>query len=128
MPLASLKVDSGVKYWASLIDGGLADETVHALILSYGVAPGGSSTDYVTGLYRAIFGLCLDRDRRGLLRRADRSGGSRLDVAQTLLGSFEASRTEIARLYQVELGWAIPLAVLKIDDGVVYWAGFIGGW
>jgi hypothetical protein len=126
-PVANLKVDPGVEYWASLIDGGLSDDVVHAMILATGVAAGASTTDYVTGLYQAT--LARDPDAAGLAYFAGQlnQGASRYDVALSLLTTDEARRTQIARFYQDQLGWSGLVPQLKVDPGVEYWASRISG-
>jgi thermitase len=130
LPLGGMKANDGVIYWAGLLDGGRSEDVVHAQILSHGIKPGGSSADYVAGLFQAVLGRAPDANAAAFYAgQIDQGGdGSRFDVAEQLLTSFEARRTTIARLYQVELGWAAPLVDLKVNEGVWYWAVLIGGW
>jgi subtilisin family serine protease len=127
-PVADLKLNPGVEYWASLIDGGLSDDVVHAMVLADGLAPGRSSSDYVQALYQAA--LARDADPTGLAYYAGQidQGASRYEVALALLTSDESRRTEIARLYKFDLGWNASVVDLKVNPGVVYWAGQLGGW
>ena len=124
-PVADLKVNSGVMYWASLIDAGMSDDVVHAMILAAGVAPGGSATDFVNGLYEAA----LDRapDPAGLAYYAGQiaQGASLYDVALGLLTTNEGRRDEIAQFYVNGLGWMDTVPDLKVNSGVEYWAGLI---
>jgi hypothetical protein len=117
-----------VEYWASLIDGGLGDDVVHAMILAAGIAPGGNSTDFVTGLYQAALGR--DPDPTGLAYYAGQvdQGVRRYDVALAILTSDESRRTEIARFYQYGLGWSDSVVDLKVNSGVEYWASLMAGW
>jgi subtilisin family serine protease len=127
-PIMDLKVNSGVEYWASLIDGGLRDDVVHARILAAGIAPEGNSTDFVTGLYQAALGRAPDPTDLAYYAGQVDQGTSRYDVALGLLTSDESRRTEIARFYQYGLGWGAPVPTLKVNPGVMYWAGMLGGW
>ncbi len=127
-PVADLKVNTGVDYWASLIDAGVNVDEVHAQVLAYGLAPSGDPTAYVTALYQAALGRTPDPTGLSYYAGQINQGVSRLDIARNLLGSYEARRTEVARIYQNELGSLVSVASLKVDAGVEYWAGLIGGW
>ena len=89
----------------SMIDGGLSDDVVHAMILAAGVAPGRSATAYVTGLYQAALGRAPDPAGLAYFAGQIDQGVSRYDVALELLTTDEGRRTSIARFYQYELGW-----------------------
>jgi subtilisin family serine protease len=127
-PVVDLKVNSGVEYWASLIDNGLSDDVVHAMILADGCAPDGSSTDYVNALYQAALGRGADPDGLAYYAGQIDQGVSRYQLALTILTSDESRRTEVARFYQYGLGWNGPVGVLKVNSGVTYWASLLGGW
>jgi len=127
-PIADLKVNSGVEYWAGRIDGGEGDDVIHAMILADGLAPGGSASDYVTGLYEAALGRAPDPAGLAYSSGQVQQGVSRYDVALGLLTSDESRRAEIARFYQYGLGWNDTVVDLKVNSGVVYWAGLLGGW
>jgi subtilisin family serine protease len=126
-PIADLKVNSGVEYWAGRIDGGESDDVIHAMILADGLAPSGGASDYVTGLYEAALGRAPDPDGLAYLSGQVQQGVSRYDVALGLLTSNESRRAEIARFYQYGLGWADTVVDLKVNSGVEYWAGLLGG-
>jgi hypothetical protein len=127
-PIMDLKVNSGVEYWASLIDGGRSDDVVHAMILADGLAPGGSATEFVTALYQAALGRAPDPTGLAYYAGAVDQGTSRYNLALGLLTSDESRRTEIARFYQYGLGWGAPVPILKVNSGVEYWASLLGGW
>ena len=105
---------------------GSVEGTILATDATY-QAFGGTPTSYVTGLYNAI----LDRapDPTGLAYYAGliSAGDSRQDVINQLQGTDEAKRTEVARWYQTELNWDEPIADLKVNSGVEYWASRIDG-
>jgi hypothetical protein len=126
--ILDLKVNSGVEYWASLIDGGLSDDVVHAMILSVGIAPGGNSTDFVTGLYQAALGRAPDPTGLAYYAGQVDQGVGRYDLALALLTSDESRRAELARFYQYGLSWSDSVVNLKVNSGVMYWAGLLGGW
>jgi hypothetical protein len=124
-PVADLKFDPGVEYWASVIEGGVSDDVVHAMILADGIAPGGNSTDFVTGLYQAALGRAPDPTGLAYFAAQVDQGVSRYNVALTVLTSDESRRTEIARFYQHGLGWSDSVADLKVNAGVEYWASLV---
>ena len=90
-PIADLKVNSGVEYWAGMIDGGLSDDVVHAMILSDGLAPGQSATAYVTALYQAALGRAPDPTGLAYYAGQIDQGVSRYDVALGLLTTDEGA-------------------------------------
>ena len=103
-PVADLKVNPGVEYWAGMIDGGLSDDVVHAMILAVGIAPGQSATAYITGLYQAALGR--DPDPTGLAYFAGQinQGISRYQVALGLLTTDEGRRHLDRSLLRVRAG------------------------
>jgi thermitase len=125
--LGALKVDPGVIYWASLIDAGLNDDTVHARILASGIAPGGSTVDYVNGLYQAALGRPSDPTGLSYYVGQIGQGASRFDIALTLVTSEEGRQTEVAHFYVTGLGWTASVPILKANPGVDYWASLIQG-
>ncbi|MEA2630470.1 MAG: thermitase, partial [Chloroflexota bacterium] len=126
-PLAVLKVNPGVMYWASMIDGGLSDDIVHARVLAAGVFPDQGAVGYAAGLYQTA--LARPADPTGLAYSAGQveQGISRYDLALGLLTTDEGRRTQVARFYRDALGWNIDLATLKVDAGVEHWASLMGG-
>jgi thermitase len=126
-PLADLKVNSGVMYWASLIDAGQGDVAVHAKILAAGIAAGGGGGEYVTGLFQAALGRPADPGGQAYYTGQIGQGSSRYDIALALVTSDEGRRTGVARFYQAGLGWPSSVPDLKANPGVAYWAGLIGG-
>lgn len=127
-PLATLKVDPGVMHWAGMLDTGVSDDDVLNMILAtndFFAAQGGTAIGFVTGLYHALLGR--DPDPAGLNHFIGlyQAGMSRTNLIRVIQNSFEARRTEVARWYQDELGWTTPLDTLKVDPGVMYWAGFL---
>ena len=126
-PMAILKVDPGVVYFAGLIDSGVSDDVVHAQILASGLAVGQNDSEFVADVYQITLGREPDPDGLAYFTGQLNQGSSRFTVALAILGSFEGHRTEVARFYQTELGWQTPLDSLKLDSGVWYWAGLLGG-
>jgi hypothetical protein len=126
-PIMDLKVNSGVDYWANLIDGGMSDNVIHAMILADGIAPGGNSTDFVTGLYQAALGRAPDPTGLAYYAGQLDQGVSRYDVALGLVATDESRRTEVARFYQYGLGWSDSVVDLKVNAGVEYWASLLDG-
>jgi hypothetical protein len=86
---------------------------------------GGTAISFVTGLYHALLGRDPDPAGLNYFVGLYQAGMSRTDLIRVLQNSFEARRTEVARWYQDELGWATPLDALKVDPGVMFWAGFL---
>jgi subtilisin family serine protease len=126
--IGDLKVNSGVEYWAGLIDAGMSDDVVHAMILADGLIADGSASDYVTALFQAALGRAPDATDLAYYAGQVEQGTSRYDVALDLLTSDESRRAEIARFYQYGIGWGDSVGDLKVNSGVEYWASLIGGW
>jgi thermitase len=124
-PLATLKGNPGVDYWASMLLAGETDDQVLNAILStdsFYNARGGTPTGFVTGLYYALLGRAPDPAGLSFFVGLYNAGMSRSDLIHLFQNSFEGRRTEVARWYQDDLGWAEALALLKVDPGVIGWA------
>jgi subtilisin family serine protease len=124
-PLATLKANPGVDYWASLLLVGQSDDQVLNTILStdsFYASQGGTPTGFVTGLYHALLGRAPDPASLSYFVGLYTSGMSRTSLVHLLQNTFEARRTEVARWYQEELKWTVPLAALKVNPGVIGWA------
>jgi thermitase len=127
-PLATLKVDPGVMHWAGMLDTGVSDDNVLNAILAtndFFVVQGGTAISFITGLYHALLGRDPEPAGLNYFVGLYQAGMSRTDLIRVIQNSFEARRTEVARWYQDELGWTTPLDTLKVDPGVMYWAGFL---
>lgn len=128
LPLDLMKLDPGVVAWAAMIDDGRDDEAVRALILSYGIAPRGTSAEYVSGLSHAILGHALNAEGLAYYSGQIDEGVGRFAIAEQLITSFESRRTQVAHFYRSELGRPGSLDSLKVDEGVIHWASLVGGW
>jgi uncharacterized protein DUF4214 len=126
--IGDLKADPGVMHWAGMLDTGVSDDNVLNAILAtndFLVMHGGTAISFVTGLYHALLGRDPDPAGLNYFVGLYQAGMSRTDLIRVLQNSFEARRTEVARWYQDELGWVTPLDALKVDPGVMFWAGFL---
>jgi hypothetical protein len=126
--LDALKFNPGVTYWAGLLATGASEDSVLNAILStddFYNSHGGTPTGFVTGLYQVLLGRAPDPTGLNIFAGLSQAGMSRTDLVALLQNTFEARRTEVARWFQDELGWADPLDDLKVNPGIFYWAGFL---
>jgi thermitase len=124
-PIAVLKADPGVQYWASLMATGQSDDAVLAQILAtndYWLANGATNTGFLTALYQSLLDRAPDPSGYSYFLGLLDSGASRLSVIQLIQSSAEAQYTKVSRWYVDNLAFNQPIAALKADQGVQYWA------
>jgi len=128
-PVGVLKADPGVIAWAGLTASGVSDSDVQAGMFAsdpYYQGHGGTSAGFVSALYVSLLGRGADPAGLAYFSSQVDAGANRGEVARQILASPEGHRTTVARLYRNELARATPLADLKNDPGVGFWAGYLG--
>jgi|GEM_PF-1187221 len=127
--LDALKSDSGVRAWADRLASGWTSTDVLAALMSNDMryaGLGGTDVQFVSALYYGV--LARDPDAGGLsyYLAALASGASRSDVVRRFLASPEGRVAAVARLYRNDLGSTYTVAQLAPDNGVKFWAGYLG--
>ncbi len=112
-----------------LVPGVSSDADIRSTILAsdeFLAVHGGTAAGFVTGLYVDLLGRYPDPAGLGQWVGLYHSGSAtRFQVAEAILTSFEGRLTEVARLYQHDLGRTTTLDALKADPGVAAWAGLL---
>ena len=127
--LENLKADPGVAAWANLLALGFGDNTVRAAIMAspeYLIGHGGTPESVIRGFYRDLLGR--EADPVGLAQWAGLlyQGAAPFNVIRILQGAPEAKQTAIARWFDLDLGRAAPVGLLKANPGVQAIAAELG--
>ena len=126
--IAALKLDSGVNYWATLLEAGQTNETVESYLLAspeYLKGHGGTPTSEVDGWYETVLGRAADSAGAAAWINALQQGVAPLTVIEALDTTAEARATKVARWYTSYLGRTTGLAALKVDSGVLGYAAML---
>jgi subtilisin family serine protease len=130
-PLDVLKADSGVAYWASLLNIGFGDDTVQAMIMSspeYLNGHGSTPESIVRGYYENLLGRDPAPTEQAAWAGLFRLGYSPFTILRIFQGTPEEEQTKVARWFVSDLGRAVPIAVLKADPGIIGIAADLGNY
>ncbi len=114
--IAALKQDSGVAFWAQLIDQGTSDETVEAYLLAspeYLQAHGASPAPVAAAWYQTVLGRAADPAGAASWASLLWAGVAPLTVVEAFETTAEARATRVARWYTSYLGRTTSLAALE---------------
>ncbi len=117
----TLKSDSGVQHWVSILNSGVSPENVEALLLSsseYLNAHGSSPTPVVAAWYQNVMGRTADSGGAAVWANFLAAGQTPFSTLQAFQATSEAKTTRVARWFTRYLGRTASLSSLKADAGV----------
>lgn len=124
-PIAALKADAGVQFWAGLLNQGIGAAVVESFLLAspeYLQSHGSSPAAVTASWYQGIMGRDADPSGQATWSNLLGAGLSPLAVVQGFQATPEARATRVARWYVRYLDRTTPLAALKADPGVLQFA------
>ncbi len=88
---------------------------------------GGTNSDFISALYYEVLGRAPDASGLAYHLNEMNNGTTAAQEVENFLASPEGHLATVARLYQNDLGSTYTIAALEPDNGVQYWASFLGG-
>ena len=126
-PLWQLESDPSVQFWAGVISTNGENAALAGLLsTSAYINSQGGTTGFLRGAFWDVFGRTIDPGSFAYFNGLLQQGVSPYNVVRILQGTPEAKEAMVAQWYQQDFGWTSPLAVLKSNPTVTYWAGFLG--